>query len=55
MSVPSARNRVWITTRGHSKAQRIKEDQKKAKGKGVKGKYSLHKELASSVVITDCN
>ena len=46
---------LWITTRGHSKAQKIKEDHKKAKGKGVKGKHSLRKELASSVVITDHN
>ena len=46
---------LWITTRGTSKAQKIKEDHKKAKGKGVKGKHSLGKELASSVVITDHN
>ena len=44
---------LWITTRGYSKAHRIKEDHKKAKGKGLKGKHSLRKELASSVAITD--
>ena len=44
---------LWITTRGHSKARRIKEDYKKAKGKGTKGKHSLRKELASVTVLTD--
>ena len=44
---------LWITTRGHSKARRIKEDYKKAKGKSTKGKYSLRKELASVSVFTD--
>ena len=39
---------LWITTRGHSKASKIKEDYKKAKGKSVKGKHSLRKELAIS-------
>ena len=46
---------LWTTTRGTSKAQKIKEDHKKAKGKGVKGKHSLRKELASSFVITEHN
>ena len=44
---------LWITTRGHSKARRIMEDYKKAKGKGTKGKHSLRKELASVTVLTD--
>ena len=29
---------LWITTRGHSKVSKIKEDYKKAEGKSVKGK-----------------
>ena len=36
---------LWITTRGHSKARKIKENYKVAKGKSVKGKHSLRKEL----------
>ena len=40
---------LWITTRGHSKGSKIKEDYKRAKGKSVKGKHSLRKELAVSV------
>ena len=36
----------WITTRGHSKAQQVKEQHKKSKGKGTKGRKSLRKELA---------
>ena len=31
---------LWITTRGHSKARKIKENYKVAKGKSVKGKHS---------------
>ena len=40
---------LWITTRGYSKAKRIKEDHKKAKGTGLKGKHSLCKDLAKGV------
>lgn len=40
---------LWITTRGYSKARTIKEDYKRVKGKAVKGKHSLRKELACSV------
>ena len=39
---------LWITTRGFSKARRVKEDYKKAKAKAAastKGKRSLRKEL----------
>ena len=39
---------LWITTRGHSKAGRIKEDYKRAKGKSVKGKHSLRKDSVQS-------
>lgn len=44
---------LWITTRGHSKARRVKEDYKREKGKSVKGKHSLRKELAVSVESKD--
>ena len=40
---------LWVTTRGYSKARKIKEDYKRVKGKTVKGKHSLRKELACSV------
>jgi hypothetical protein len=40
---------IWITTRGYSKARTIKEDYKRVRGKAVKGKHSLRKELACSV------
>jgi hypothetical protein len=36
---------MWITTRGHSKACRVKEELKRAKDTGMKGKHSLRKEL----------
>ena len=44
---------LWITTRGHSKACRVKEDHKREKGKSVKGKHSLRKELAVNVESKD--
>ena len=44
---------LWITTRGYSKAQTIKEDYKRAKGKAVKGKHSLRKELGCSAQSND--
>ena len=44
---------LWITTRGHSKARKIKEDYKMAKGKSTKGKHLLRKELASVTLLTD--
>ena len=37
---------LWITTRIHSKLQKVKEDRKKAKAECVKGKLSLRKQLA---------
>ena len=36
---------LWVTTRGYSKARRIKEDYKKEKATATKGKRSLRKEL----------
>ena len=36
---------IWVTTRGHSKTHKIKEDCKKHKKENVKGKRSLRKEL----------
>ena len=36
---------TWITTRGYSKARRIKEEYKRAKATATKGKRSLRKEL----------
>lgn len=36
---------LWITTRGYSKALKIKEDYKKDKATSTKGKRSLRKEL----------
>ena len=44
---------LWLTTRGHSKARRIKENYKMAKGKCTKGKHSLRKELTRCTVHTD--
>ena len=38
---------MWVTTRGHSKAQMVKEELKKSKAKGTKGRKSLRKELAA--------
>ena len=38
---------LWITTRGHSKTHKIKEEYKMMQKKAVKGKRSLRKELAS--------
>ena len=40
---------LWITTRGHSKARKIKEDYKVAKGKSVKGKHSSVKNYILQV------
>ena len=40
---------LWIATRGFSKAHTIKENYKRVKGKTVKGKHSLRKDLAVSV------
>ena len=36
---------MWITTRGYSKARLVKEEYKRAKASGIKGKHSLRKEL----------
>ena len=38
---------TWITIRGHSKAQRLKEEYKTLKAQTVKRKKSLRKELAA--------
>ena len=38
---------TWITIRGHSKAQQLKEEHKKKKAQTVKRKKSLRKELAA--------
>ncbi len=38
---------MWITTRGHSKTHRLKEEYKVKKKEGIKGKRSLRKELAT--------
>lgn len=39
---------LWVTTRTHSKVQRVKEDHKKAKAECVQGKRSLRKQLAAT-------
>lgn len=44
---------LWITTRGYSKAHKIKEDYKKSKHQNVKGKHSLRKELATTEDVND--
>lgn len=46
---------LWITTRGQSKAKKIKEDYKRAKAKGTKREHSLRKELAKTKVVADNN
>ena len=38
---------MWVTTRGHSKAKQIKEERKKSKAEGTKGRKSLRKELVA--------
>ena len=38
---------MWVTTRGYSKAHRIKENYKLQQKKGLKGTRSLRKELDS--------
>ena len=38
---------TWVTTRGHSKAQHLKEQYKKTKAETVKRRKSLRKELAT--------
>ena len=38
---------IWVTTRGHSKAQQLKEQYKKTKAETVKQRKSLRKELAT--------
>lgn len=43
---------VWITTRGYSKARIVKEQFKKAKASGTKGKHSLRKELKKNTTKT---
>lgn len=39
---------LWVTTRGHSKAHKLKEEYKVKQKQSVKGKRSLRKELASN-------
>ena len=38
---------MWVTTRGHSKTQQIKEEHKKSRAESVKGRKSLRKELVA--------
>ena len=36
---------LWVTTRGHSKAQQLKDELKKSKAQSTKGRRSLRKEM----------
>ncbi len=44
---------LWITTRGHSKTKKMKEDYKKHKKENLKGKRSLRKELVTVPIYTE--
>lgn len=44
---------LWVTIRGHSKVRQLKNELKKDKAEGTKGKKSLRKELARPTEQTD--
>ena len=39
---------LWVTTRAHSKVQKVKEDHEKAKAQSVKRNRSLRKQIAAN-------